>query len=79
MMMHVTEVHLKQGAELEWNSVMRERLTAARKQPGGSAVSSSSRRSLPRMRHRRHLVHPFRLGEITRGSEFARLAKPWIA
>jgi hypothetical protein len=46
MMMIVIEVHLKQGAELEWDGVMRERLTAARKQPGGSAGSSSSRRSV---------------------------------
>jgi heme-degrading monooxygenase HmoA len=34
MMTIVTDVHLKQGADQEWDSVMRERLTAARKQPG---------------------------------------------
>ena len=34
MMTIVTTVRLKEGAEQEWDAVMRERLAAARKQPG---------------------------------------------
>jgi heme-degrading monooxygenase HmoA len=30
----VTDVHLRQGAEAEWDGVMGERLTAVKKQPG---------------------------------------------
>ena len=34
MMTIVTTVRLKEGAQQEWDTVMRERLAAARKQPG---------------------------------------------
>jgi heme-degrading monooxygenase HmoA len=34
MMTIVTTIRLKEGAQQEWDTVMRERLAAARKQPG---------------------------------------------
>jgi len=39
MMTIVTHVHVKEGAEPEWDAAMRQRLEAAREKPGWSPLS----------------------------------------
>ena len=43
----VTDVHLKEGSEQDWDAAMSERMEAAKKQPGWSEVRCSSPRTIP--------------------------------
>ena len=58
MMTIVTHVHLKEGAGGDWDTAMRERLSAARKASGWVGGQLLRLADKPDKRDRRHVENP---------------------